>query len=206
MLYLEGGTAAFWAKKVPCLLLFESILWRRLFKIRKQLSGWFPPCKRLKKSYAYALTFLEKKRKSKKKKKEERQQVSKGDRKIKSYGRSCFVSLRIQLCFHCWRNILTYLCGIALRFVSCILRASLVHQVRDSIAHDGIYCPPETAVLLASFSLQVKYGDYRPDVHQPGYFSSDTLLPARLVLLPPRRLFIFVHDTLMNMDVNRAQK
>lgn len=32
-------------------------------------------------------------------------------------------------------------------------------QIKDSIVNDEIYCPPEAAVLLASYAMQVKYGD-----------------------------------------------
>lgn len=53
-------------------------------------------------------------------------------------------------------------------------------QVRESIVRGELFCPPETAVLLSSFALQAKYGDHRPDVHRPGFFVSDTLLPERV--------------------------
>ena len=33
-------------------------------------------------------------------------------------------------------------------------------QVKDSILGDAIYCPPEAAVLLASYAMQAKYGDH----------------------------------------------
>jgi hypothetical protein len=36
-------------------------------------------------------------------------------------------------------------------------------QVKEQILSDEIYCPPETAVLLASYAVQAKYGDYNPD-------------------------------------------
>ena len=52
-------------------------------------------------------------------------------------------------------------------------------QVKESILNDDIYCPPETAVLLASFAVQVKLGDYRKDYHVPGYLTREKLLPQR---------------------------
>ncbi|XP_076024357.1 moesin a [Genypterus blacodes] len=54
-------------------------------------------------------------------------------------------------------------------------------QVKEGILNDDIYCPPETAVLLASYAVQAKYADYNKDVHTPGYLSSDKLLPQRVL-------------------------
>ncbi|NXD22084.1 MOES protein, partial [Spelaeornis formosus] len=52
-------------------------------------------------------------------------------------------------------------------------------QVKEAILNDDIYCPPETAVLLASYAVQSKYGDFNKDVHKSGYLASDKLLPQR---------------------------
>ncbi|KAH0630884.1 hypothetical protein JD844_004212 [Phrynosoma platyrhinos] len=54
-------------------------------------------------------------------------------------------------------------------------------QVKEGILNDDIYCPPETAVLLASYAVQSKYGDYNKEVHKPGYLASDKLLPQRVL-------------------------
>jgi len=54
-------------------------------------------------------------------------------------------------------------------------------QVKNAILSDDIYCPPETSVLLASYAVQAKYGDYQRDVHTPGFLSSDRLLPDRVM-------------------------
>lgn len=54
-----------------------------------------------------------------------------------------------------------------------------VFQVKESILNDDIYCPPETAVLLASYAVQVKHGDYKKDYHVPGYLTREKLLPQR---------------------------
>ncbi|KAK5903375.1 hypothetical protein CgunFtcFv8_007163 [Champsocephalus gunnari] len=53
-------------------------------------------------------------------------------------------------------------------------------QVKEGILSDEVYCPPETAVLLASYSVQAKFGDYNKEVHQPGYLLSERLLPHRV--------------------------
>ena len=50
-------------------------------------------------------------------------------------------------------------------------------QVKEAILNEDIYCPPETAVLLASYAAQAKYGDYDSSVHQQGFLNSDRLLP-----------------------------
>ncbi|KAK1336282.1 hypothetical protein QTO34_004087 [Cnephaeus nilssonii] len=54
-------------------------------------------------------------------------------------------------------------------------------QVKEAILNDEIYCPPETAVLLASYAVQAKYGDYNKEVHKPGYLANDRLLPQRVL-------------------------
>uniref|UniRef100_A0A8C1HFR4 FERM domain-containing protein n=1 Tax=Cyprinus carpio carpio TaxID=630221 RepID=A0A8C1HFR4_CYPCA len=54
-------------------------------------------------------------------------------------------------------------------------------QVKEAILNDEIYCPPETAVLLASYSVQAKYADYNRDIHKPGYLTNDRLLPQRVL-------------------------
>lgn len=52
-------------------------------------------------------------------------------------------------------------------------------QVKEGILSDEIYCPPETAVLLASYAVQSKYGDFNKEVHKSGYLAGDKLLPQR---------------------------
>ncbi|KAG7274141.1 hypothetical protein CRUP_011476 [Coryphaenoides rupestris] len=54
-------------------------------------------------------------------------------------------------------------------------------QVKEGILNDDIYCPPETAVLLASYAVQAKYADYNKDAHTTGYLSGDKLLPQRVL-------------------------
>ncbi|XP_043925951.1 ezrin [Protopterus annectens] len=54
-------------------------------------------------------------------------------------------------------------------------------QVKDGILSDEIYCPPETAVLLASYAVQSKFGDYNKDLNKPGYLSAERLLPQRVL-------------------------
>lgn len=54
-------------------------------------------------------------------------------------------------------------------------------QVKEGILNDDIYCPPETAVLLASYAVQVKYGDFNKETHKTGYLSNDRLLPQRVL-------------------------
>ncbi|CAB1327937.1 unnamed protein product, partial [Coregonus sp. 'balchen'] len=54
-------------------------------------------------------------------------------------------------------------------------------DVKEAILNDENYCPPETAVLLASYSVQAKYADYNKDSHKPGYLTNDRLLPQRVL-------------------------
>ncbi|EGD73066.1 RDX protein [Salpingoeca rosetta] len=54
-------------------------------------------------------------------------------------------------------------------------------QVKEAILTEEYYCPPETSVLLASYAVQAKYGDYNPDVHKPGFLGHERLLPSRVL-------------------------
>lgn len=54
-------------------------------------------------------------------------------------------------------------------------------QVKNAILSDEIYCPPETSVLLASYAVQAKYGDFQKDVHSSGFLANDRLLPERVM-------------------------
>uniref|UniRef100_A0A6Q2ZP16 FERM domain-containing protein n=1 Tax=Esox lucius TaxID=8010 RepID=A0A6Q2ZP16_ESOLU len=56
-------------------------------------------------------------------------------------------------------------------------------QVRRKILEEEIYCPPEASVLLASYAVQAKYGDYDPNVHKPGFLAQEELLPKRVINL-----------------------
>lgn len=53
-------------------------------------------------------------------------------------------------------------------------------QVKAAILQDAIYCPPDTCVLLASYVLQAKHGDYSENVDTE-IFSKQGLLPERYV-------------------------
>ncbi|XP_068436138.1 ezrin a isoform X1 [Clinocottus analis] len=54
-------------------------------------------------------------------------------------------------------------------------------QVKEDILAEEIYCPPESAVLLASYAVQAKYGEQEKSALKPGYLSSERLLPKRVM-------------------------
>uniref|UniRef100_A0A8C4UCS4 Neurofibromin 2 n=1 Tax=Falco tinnunculus TaxID=100819 RepID=A0A8C4UCS4_FALTI len=56
-------------------------------------------------------------------------------------------------------------------------------QVKKQILDEKIYCPPEASVLLASYAVQAKYGDYDPNVHKRGFLAQEELLPKRVINL-----------------------
>ncbi|KAJ8380149.1 hypothetical protein SKAU_G00009270 [Synaphobranchus kaupii] len=56
-------------------------------------------------------------------------------------------------------------------------------QVKNKILEEEIYCPPEASVLLASYAVQAKYGDYDHNVHKPGFLAQEELLPKRVIHL-----------------------
>lgn len=61
--------------------------------------------------------------------------------------------------------------------IQTITKQAFYLQVKEGILSDEVYCPPETAVLLASYAVQVKYSDHTPDVD----ITKDKLLPQRVV-------------------------
>ncbi|MBW00540.1 Moesin, partial [Eschrichtius robustus] len=63
-------------------------------------------------------------------------------------------------------------------------------QVKEGILNDDIYCPPETAVLLASYAVQSKYGDFNKEVHKSGYLAGDKLLPQRNISFNDKKFVI----------------
>jgi hypothetical protein len=54
-------------------------------------------------------------------------------------------------------------------------------QVKNAILSDEIYCPPETSVLLGSYAVQARHGDYTKGTHNPGFLANDRLLPQRVI-------------------------
>ncbi|XP_063079832.1 ezrin b [Engraulis encrasicolus] len=70
---------------------------------------------------------------------------------------------------------------VAEELIQDITQKLFFMQVKDGILSDEIYCPPETAVLLASYAVQAKFGDFTKDAHKPGYLTSDRLLPQRVL-------------------------
>ena len=54
-------------------------------------------------------------------------------------------------------------------------------QVKQSILSMDVYCPPEASVLLASYAVQAKLGDYDESTYQPGMLANEELLPQRVI-------------------------
>lgn len=54
-------------------------------------------------------------------------------------------------------------------------------QVKALILKDDIFCPADTCVLLASYALQAKQGDYQKDTINEDVFKKQTLLPPRIL-------------------------
>ncbi|KAF1374469.1 hypothetical protein PFLUV_G00229420 [Perca fluviatilis] len=70
---------------------------------------------------------------------------------------------------------------VAEELIQDVTRRLFYLQVKEDVLGEDIYCPPETAVLLASYSVQAKYGEQDKSEHQPGYLSSERLLPKRVL-------------------------
>nr|WAW84890.1 ERM family 1 [Halisarca dujardinii] len=54
-------------------------------------------------------------------------------------------------------------------------------QVKESILSEEMYCAPETAVLLASYAVQTRFGDYDPKKHKPGFLAKERLFAQRVL-------------------------
>jgi radixin len=67
----------------------------------------------------------------------------------------------------------------AFNFITCDLQRLFYLQVKNAILSDEIYCPPETSVLLASYAVQARHGDFDKSKHPPGFLANDRLLPQR---------------------------
>ncbi|PAA49814.1 hypothetical protein BOX15_Mlig010337g3, partial [Macrostomum lignano] len=61
-------------------------------------------------------------------------------------------------------------------------------QVKEAILNGDVFCPPETAVLLASTACQVKFGDYNPEVHTAGFLSREKTFPIPVHVLEKHSL------------------
>ncbi|KAM4542314.1 ezrin a [Odontesthes bonariensis] len=70
---------------------------------------------------------------------------------------------------------------VADELIQDVTRRLFFLQIKEDILLEEIYCPPETAVLLASYAVQAKYGEFDKSVHHPGYLSSERLLPKRVL-------------------------
>ena len=53
--------------------------------------------------------------------------------------------------------------------------------MKHDILSETLYCPAEKAVLLASFAVQAKYGDFIEDTTEPGYLTNEKLLPPKVL-------------------------
>nr|XP_042904827.1 merlin-like [Parasteatoda tepidariorum] len=54
-------------------------------------------------------------------------------------------------------------------------------QVKQAVLNMDIYCQPEASVLLASYAVQAKYGDYDEASYKPGILINEDLLPQRVI-------------------------
>jgi len=54
-------------------------------------------------------------------------------------------------------------------------------QVKDQILSRIIFAPAEVCVMLASYTLQAKYGDYDPQKHKVGQLGNEQLIPEQVM-------------------------
>uniref|UniRef100_A0A6I8RH20 Neurofibromin 2 (merlin) n=1 Tax=Xenopus tropicalis TaxID=8364 RepID=A0A6I8RH20_XENTR len=77
----------------------------------------------------------------------------------------------------------TWFFGLQYTVKDTIAWLKMDKKVKKQILEEKIYCPPEASVLLASYAVQAKYGDYDPSVHKRGFLAEEELLPKRVINL-----------------------
>uniref|UniRef100_A0A3P8Z678 FERM domain-containing protein n=1 Tax=Esox lucius TaxID=8010 RepID=A0A3P8Z678_ESOLU len=70
---------------------------------------------------------------------------------------------------------------VAEELIQDITQKLFFMQVKEAILTDEVYCPPESAVLLASYAVQAKFGDFDKETHRNGYLAQEHLLPKRVL-------------------------
>lgn len=70
---------------------------------------------------------------------------------------------------------------VAEELIQEVTQHLLFLQVKQAILSMDVYCPPEASVLLASYAVQAKFGDYDEDTYKPGMLASEDLLPQRVI-------------------------
>uniref|UniRef100_A0A2K6U062 NF2, moesin-ezrin-radixin like (MERLIN) tumor suppressor n=1 Tax=Saimiri boliviensis boliviensis TaxID=39432 RepID=A0A2K6U062_SAIBB len=77
----------------------------------------------------------------------------------------------------------TWFFGLQYTIKDTVAWLKMDKKVKKQILDEKIYCPPEASVLLASYAVQAKYGDYDPTVHKRGFLAQEELLPKRVINL-----------------------
>ncbi|GBP39108.1 hypothetical protein EVAR_27469_1 [Eumeta japonica] len=70
---------------------------------------------------------------------------------------------------------------VAEELIQEVTQHLLFLQVKQAILSMDIYCPPEASVLLASYAVQAKFGDYDESAYKPGTLATADLLPQRVI-------------------------
>ncbi|XP_036012294.1 merlin isoform X3 [Mus musculus] len=77
----------------------------------------------------------------------------------------------------------TWFFGLQYTIKDTVAWLKMDKKVKKQILDEKVYCPPEASVLLASYAVQAKYGDYDPSVHKRGFLAQEELLPKRVINL-----------------------
>lgn len=73
---------------------------------------------------------------------------------------------------------------VSLEIIQDITLRLFYLQVKEAILTEQdnfVFCSPEQCVLLASYAMQARYGDYDASMHKAGSLSNDRLLPSRVL-------------------------
>ncbi|XP_071391454.1 NF2, moesin-ezrin-radixin like (MERLIN) tumor suppressor a isoform X7 [Centroberyx affinis] len=77
----------------------------------------------------------------------------------------------------------TWFFGLQYNIKDTVAWLKMDKKVKRKILEEEIHCPPEASVLLASYAVHAKYGDYDSNVHKPGFLAQEELLPKRVINL-----------------------
>ena len=77
-------------------------------------------------------------------------------------------------------KIMLYPEDVENELIQDITRHFFFLEVNEKILSQEIYCPPETAMMMAAYAAQALYGEYDADVHKPGFLAIEDFIPQRV--------------------------
>ena len=77
-------------------------------------------------------------------------------------------------------RIMFYPEDVECELVQEVTRHVFFLEVKEKILSQDLYCPPETAMMMAAYAVQAQKGDYDNAVHKQGCIDIESFLPQRV--------------------------